>query len=155
MSKSNPIIGMFGNSESDTSYSDFKQEFNEICNGIASEWFPSVLPAVRRIIVIGDIHGDWKMTLDTLKLAKVINNKNKWIGGDTVVVQLGDQIDRCRPDDWEKNCIKDYDDVIDDNEANTLLTGFQIGVSYTIKRLNFLVKGIQLTFLGKNWRFHF
>jgi len=32
---------------------------------------------------------------------------------------------------------KDYDDVVDDNEANALLTGFQIGVSYTIKRLNF------------------
>ena len=32
---------------------------------------------------------------------------------------------------------KDYDDVVDDNEANALLTGYQIGVSYTIKRLNF------------------
>jgi len=32
---------------------------------------------------------------------------------------------------------EDYDDVIDINAANTLLTGFQIGVSYTLKRLNF------------------
>ena len=32
---------------------------------------------------------------------------------------------------------KDYDDIVDDNEANALLTGFQIGVSYRIKRLNF------------------
>jgi len=32
---------------------------------------------------------------------------------------------------------EDYDDVIDDREANLLLTGFQIGVSYTLKRLNF------------------
>ena len=96
MSKSNPIIGLFGSSESDTSYSEFRKEFNEICNGIDLEWFPSVLPAVRRIIVIGDIHGDWKMMLDTLILAKVIDKKNNWIGKDTVVVQLGDQIDRCR-----------------------------------------------------------
>ena len=31
---------------------------------------------------------------------------------------------------------EDYDNIIDDNEANSLLTGFQIGVSYTFKRLN-------------------
>ncbi len=34
---------------------------------------------------------------------------------------------------------KDYDDVMDDNDPNALLTGFQIGVSYTIKRLNFSI----------------
>jgi len=55
-----------------------------------------VLPPVRRIIVIGDLHGDFNITLKSLKVAKVINEKNKWIGRDTVVVQLGDQIDRCR-----------------------------------------------------------
>ena len=42
---------------------------------------------------------------------------------------------------------KDYDDVVDDNEANALLTGFQIGVSYTIKRLNFCLN------LNRNNRF--
>jgi hypothetical protein len=42
---------------------------------------------------------------------------------------------------------KDYDDIVDDNEANALLTGFQIGVSYTIKRLNFSLN------LNKNNRF--
>ena len=41
----------------------------------------------------------------------------------------------------------DYDDVVDDNEANALLTGFQIGVSYTIKRLNFSLN------LNRNNRF--
>jgi len=33
--------------------------------------------------------------------------------------------------------IEDYDDVIDNGEANSLLPGFQLGVSYTLKRLNF------------------
>ena len=56
---------------------------------------PSTLPAVDRIIVIGDIHGDYKILLESLIIAKVINKK-EWIGGDTVVVQVGDQIDRCR-----------------------------------------------------------
>ena len=42
---------------------------------------------------------------------------------------------------------KDYDDIVDDNEANALLTGFQIGFSYTIKRLNFSLN------LNRNNRF--
>ena len=33
---------------------------------------------------------------EILKIAKVIDQSNNWIGGNTVVVQLGDQIDRCR-----------------------------------------------------------
>ena len=37
----------------------------------------------------------------------------------------------------ENSDTEDYDEVIDNNEGNTLLTGFQIGVSYTIKRLKF------------------
>jgi hypothetical protein len=57
---------------------------------------PSVLPPVKRIIVLGDLHGDWEMTIKSLKIAKLIDNKLNWIGNDTVVVQLGDQIDRCR-----------------------------------------------------------
>jgi len=57
---------------------------------------PDILPAVRRIIVIGDIHGDLDITKKLLKIAKVINDNNEWIGEDTVVVQVGDQIDRCR-----------------------------------------------------------
>ena len=59
---------------------------------------PSIIPNVNRIIVIGDIHGDIEMTFKSLELAKVIDKNQKWIGGDTVVVQVGDQIDRCRYD---------------------------------------------------------
>ena len=36
------------------------------------------------------------MTQESLKIAGVIDDKNNWIGEDTVVVQIGDQIDRCR-----------------------------------------------------------
>lgn len=55
---------------------------------------PSVLLPVKRIIAIGDLHGDYKATLHSLQKAGLINEKNKWIGGSTVVVQLGDQLDR-------------------------------------------------------------
>ena len=37
------------------------------------------------------------------------------------MVQLGDQIDRCRPDDWVKNCIEDYNDVIEDEGNNMVI----------------------------------
>lgn len=57
---------------------------------------PSVLPAVNRIIVLGDIHGDMEVLKKSLMLSKLINDKDEWIGDDTVVVQVGDQIDRCR-----------------------------------------------------------
>lgn len=49
------------------------------------------------IIVIGDIHGDYAKLLYLLKTAKLIDEHNKWIGGNTIVVQVGDQIDSCRP----------------------------------------------------------
>ena len=73
---------------------EWQKIYKEKCKNFKE--YPSVLPAVDRIIVIGDLHGDWDMCIKSLRVAKVINNNNKWIGGDTVVVQVGDQIDRCR-----------------------------------------------------------
>ncbi len=65
---------------------------------------PSILPAVNRIIVIGDIHGDMNVLLKCLRIPKLIDEKNKWIGGETVVVQVGDQIDSCRFYGFQSNC---------------------------------------------------
>ena len=65
------------------------------CSG--NNVLPSVLPPVRRIIAIGDLHGDFRALLRCLRLAKVIDENRAWTGGDTVVVQLGDQVDsKCR-----------------------------------------------------------
>jgi hypothetical protein len=50
-----------------------------------------------RIIAIGDIHGDYYIFIELLKLAKVIDNNLNWIGGDTYVIQLGDTLDGKRP----------------------------------------------------------
>jgi hypothetical protein len=80
---------------------EFIKNFNKIYdNKCNNKYLPSILPATRRIIVIGDIHGDMSMLLKCLKIAKLINTNNmkhyKWIGKDTVVVQVGDQIDSCR-----------------------------------------------------------
>jgi hypothetical protein len=50
---------------------------------------------VSRIVVVADIHDDLFRFQNILLDAKVINDKNEWIADrNTVVVQLGDQIDR-------------------------------------------------------------
>ena len=82
----------FGNTE------NFKKIWNEQCSKYNIKEQPSILPKANRIIVIGDLHGDMQTTLQSLKVARVIDEKNQWIGGDTVIVQVGDQIDRCRYD---------------------------------------------------------
>ena len=75
---------------------NFKHVWTKQCSKYDIKDQPNVLPPVRRIIVIGDIHGDWEMTQKLLKVGNLIDNNGNWIGGDTVVVQVGDQIDRCR-----------------------------------------------------------
>lgn len=50
----------------------------------------------KRIIAIGDIHGDFDVFIKTLLLGKIIDENNKWIASDTIVVQMGDQIDSIR-----------------------------------------------------------
>ena len=47
---------------------------------------------------VGDLHGDMAKTIKAFKLARVADfdeeGKPTWIGGDAVVVQLGDVLDR-------------------------------------------------------------
>lgn len=55
---------------------------------------PSRFPEPGRIVAIGDLHGDLDATRRALQLAGAIDDQDRWIGGDLVVVQTGDQIDR-------------------------------------------------------------
>ncbi len=79
---------------------EFKKLWKEQCPSFNSLLYENIfetgIPEADRIIVLGDIHGDWNLLIESLKIAKVIDNKGKWIGKDTIVVQVGDQIDRCR-----------------------------------------------------------
>jgi hypothetical protein len=55
---------------------------------------PHRFPAPARLVAIGDIHGDLDAARRALRLAGAIDEKDRWIGGDLVVVQTGDQLDR-------------------------------------------------------------
>ena len=48
----------------------------------------------RRLVAIGDVHGDFMQTMKALELAKVMDATGHWIGGTTVLVQVGDILDR-------------------------------------------------------------
>jgi len=51
-----------------------------------------------RMVAIGDVHGDLEATREALRMAGAIDEADSWIGGELVVVQTGDQLDR-GPDD--------------------------------------------------------
>jgi len=55
---------------------------------------PLRLPAPARLVAIGDVHGDLAATREALRIAGAIDASDRWIGGDLVVVQTGDQLDR-------------------------------------------------------------
>lgn len=55
---------------------------------------PARLPAPARIIAVGDLHGDLNATRAALRAGGVIDDKDAWIGGDAMLVQTGDQLDR-------------------------------------------------------------
>ncbi len=51
-------------------------------------------PAGRRIVAIGDIHGAHNGVRAILREAGIIDQRDRWAGGDTVFVQTGDFLDR-------------------------------------------------------------
>jgi hypothetical protein len=49
---------------------------------------------VKRIVVIGDLHGDFKQMIKVLKFARVVNSNNKWVAKPgTYIIQMGDIMD--------------------------------------------------------------
>lgn len=82
------------------------------------------LPRQKRIIIIGDVHGDIKRFKNILVEAKIINNNLEWIAEppETIVLQLGDQIDSKNRfnsiQDWE--VLKDYEMLYFTNNLNLI-----------------------------------
>ena len=90
----------------------------------------SCFPKVDKLVAIGDIHGDLEAAIKALKLAGVIslsipNNTTdiksiNWTGRNTWVVQLGDQIDRVRPNDLVNDLCTPGDSGLVDDEGSDL-----------------------------------
>ena len=55
---------------------------------------PTKLPAPERLLAFGDVHGDLAATIQILTMAGVVSSQLDWIGGQAIVVQVGDQLDR-------------------------------------------------------------
>jgi hypothetical protein len=96
--------------------SDDEEEYKKDCPGF--KYVPSVLPAVKRIIVLGDIHGDYNVAIKMLKAGNLIDINENWIGGESYVVQVGDQVDRCRP---QGNYPCNHELGTDNDEASDIL----------------------------------
>jgi len=55
---------------------------------------PTRFPGVQRLVAIGDLHGDLRAARTALRIAGATDENDDWIGGELVVVQLGDILDR-------------------------------------------------------------
>ena len=151
---SNQTINLLGSGLEESSSTDGMSGNASLSNTCESLGFPEIPSIIntdrsltKRLIAIGDIHGDLDLALNCLTIAKVIKrvflykDKNnveikdeesdilsdfddenddlpdnivtlkykdeiklryyQWIGENTVVIQVGDQVDRCRPVDNE------------------------------------------------------
>ncbi len=65
----------------------------------------------QRIVAIADLHGDLDATRAALQLAGATDEADHWIGGDLIVVQTGDQLDR---DDDEQAILELLDRLQDE-----------------------------------------
>lgn len=45
-------------------------------------------PAADRLVAIGDLHGDFEKARKAFRTADLIDTDDKWIGGNTVCVQV-------------------------------------------------------------------
>ncbi len=55
---------------------------------------PTRLQAAKRVVAVGDVHGDLAAFEEALVLAGVTDEGGNWAGGDTIFVQTGDLLDR-------------------------------------------------------------
>jgi hypothetical protein len=49
---------------------------------------------LHRIVAVGDLHGDFAAWRAIMRAAQLIDENGRWIGGDAILVQTGDVVDR-------------------------------------------------------------
>ena len=124
----------------------YDDDFDKQCRSKFYDFdkIPHILPKRDRIVAFGDIHGDFDLAVKLLKIAKVINDKNDWIGGKTCVVQVGDQVDRCRPIE-KGDCTKENYMDEDENSDVKILEFF-----YNLNKQALKKGGIIICLLGNH-----
>jgi hypothetical protein len=55
---------------------------------------PAAAAPLHRIVAVGDLHGDFSAWRDILRSASLVDNNGHWTGGDTILIQTGDAVDR-------------------------------------------------------------
>lgn len=80
---------------------------------------PCSLTTDARVVAIGDVHGAYDQYVEILRAAGLVDDRNKWSGGQAILVQLGDVIDR-GPDS------KKVLDLIKDLERDAERAGGQV-----------------------------
>jgi hypothetical protein len=55
---------------------------------------PCDIQTTERVVAVGDVHGAFESFVAILRAAQVIDNRNRWSGRRTVLVQTGDVLDR-------------------------------------------------------------
>lgn len=71
-------------------------------------------PEAARVVAFGDVHGDLRAATAALTTAGVIDDAGHWSGGETVVVQVGDQLDR---GDDEREILEWFERLADEADA--------------------------------------
>lgn len=52
-----------------------------------------IIDNAKRVVTIGDLHGDYDSFIFALKKARIINSSLRWVAGDTILIQMGDVTD--------------------------------------------------------------
>jgi hypothetical protein len=101
--KSNQTGGRTSHNTTDTEYEN-KFGLNQT----------GVFPAVKRIIAIGDIHGDFKVLIKALHKANIIKTNGDWDENNknTIVIQLGDLLDRGGRDQEDTDNYREEIDIL-------------------------------------------
>tara|TARA_B110000208_G_scaffold105754_1_gene131207 strand:- start:1075 stop:2082 length:1008 start_codon:yes stop_codon:yes gene_type:complete len=114
--------------------------FESTCNNLNK----NIYNKQRRVIAIGDIHGDLNMLILLLNNIKLVNKNNEWLGKDTYIVIVGDIMDSCRKDCPFNN----------ENEKNTTFSNKgDLDILYYLYNLNKLAlkkNGRIITLLGNH-----
>jgi hypothetical protein len=55
---------------------------------------PATAAPIHRIVAVGDLHGDFNAWRDIARGAGLVDDKGSWTGGNTILVQTGDVVDR-------------------------------------------------------------